>query len=135
MTLRGQKWGIPEIAPPPIFLDLGSLAHGLKMVQKAHPQCGPLRGQLPIVLFWAPEGEWGCVIGKGGFPAVCILGVGYERSTVCIFERASLKRRRSHCLRPQPSRCATGMDAPLLSVYIGEREKGKGEGEGDGSAI
>jgi len=87
---------------------------------KKHPPCGPLRGQLPIVWFWTPEGEWGCGIWKGGCPAVCILGGGYERPTVCIFERASPKRRGLHCVRPQPSRCATGMNAPLFSGYIGE---------------
>jgi len=54
-----------------------SLAHGPKMgVQKAPHTCGPLRGQLPIVLFWAREGEWGCGILKGWCPAVCILGGG-----------------------------------------------------------
>jgi len=59
-----------------IFLDLGSLAYAPKMLgaKSTHPPCGPLRCQLPIVWFWAPEGEWGCGIGKGGCTAVCISG-------------------------------------------------------------
>jgi len=89
-------------------------------VCKKQPPCGALRGQLPIVWFWSPEVELGSGIGMGGCPAVCILGGGYEMPTVCIFGRASPKTRGSHCVRPQRSRCATGMDAPLLSVYIGE---------------
>jgi len=58
---------------PQTFLDLGLLAHGAKMkgVKSTSP-CGPLRGQLPIVWFWAPEGEWGSGIGKGVCLAVLI---------------------------------------------------------------
>ena len=116
---EGPKMGVSQHCTTPTFLNLVSLAHGpQKGVQKA-PPCGPLRVQLPIVWFWAPEGEWGCGIWKGGCPAVCILGGGYERPTVCIFGRSSPKRW-SHCVRPQHSRCATGMDATFLSVYIGE---------------
>ena len=127
---EGPKMGVPKIAPH-FFFYLGSLAHGPKIRGgKSTPPCGPLRGQLRIVWFWVPEGEWGCGIGKAVCPAVCILGGGYERPTVCIFGRTSPKRRGSHCVRPQPGRCATGMDVPLLSVYIGEYEKGKGEGGG-----
>jgi len=113
--------GIPKLHPPPNFWFWGHLPMGPKSgVEKAPPPCVPLRGQLPMVWFWAPEIELVCGIGKGGCPAVCILGGGYERPTVCIFGRASPKRRGSHCVRPQRSRLATGMDAPLLSFYIVE---------------
>ena len=58
--------------------------------------------------------------GREGAPPYVFGAGGMEMPTLCIFGRASPKRRGSHCVRPQPSRCATGMDAPLLSVYIGE---------------
>jgi len=129
VTPRGPKWGFPNF--PPIFLDFGSLAHGPKIrVCKKHSLSVPLRGQLPIVSFWVPEGEWACGIGKGGCPHYVFWEGGMERPIVCIIGRASSKRRGSHCVRPQPSRCATGIDAPLLSGYIGVWKKGKGEGGG-----
>ena len=55
-----------------------------------------------------------------GAPPYVFWAGGMERPTVCIFGRAAPKRRGSHCVRPQASRCATGMDARLLSGYIGE---------------
>jgi hypothetical protein len=68
-----QNGGFPKLHPP-IFWDLGSLAHGPKMGgAKKHPPMWALWGQLSIVWFWAPEGEWGCGIGKGGCPAVCTM--------------------------------------------------------------
>jgi len=61
---------------------------------KSTPPCGTLRGQLPIVSFWAPEGEWGCGKGKGGCPAVCILGGGYGKAQRMYFwEGLSQKKR------------------------------------------
>jgi len=117
---RPKMGGSQNCTPPNFFVFFCHLPMGPKWgVQKA-PPCGSFRGQLPIVGFWAPEGNWGCGIGKGGCPAVCILRGGYGKPTVCIFGRASPKRRGSHCVRQQPSRCATGMDVPLLSGYIGE---------------
>ena len=41
---EGPKWGFPKLHPP-IFLDLGLLAHGSKMGgAKTPPPCVPLRG-------------------------------------------------------------------------------------------
>jgi len=78
---EGPKMGVPKIAPSPIFLNLVSLAHAPKMgFAKSTPPCVPLRGQLPIVRFWAADGEWGCGLGKGGCPAESILGGGYGKA-------------------------------------------------------
>ena len=99
VTSDGPKMGGSKIAPPKIGPLRGHLPMGPKWgVQKAPPKWAPL-GQLPIVGFWAPEGEWGWGIGKGGSTAVCILG-GMEKPTVCIFGRASPKRRGLHCVHP-----------------------------------
>jgi len=82
-------------------------------VQKA-PPCGPLWGQLPILWFWAPEGEWGCGIGKGGCPAVCILGGGTERPTVCIFGRSV---ELTSIVTPTPIILKTSYTLPTLLVF------------------
>ena len=74
---EGPKVGVPKIALPHFF----GFGVNCKWAQnggcKKHPKCVPLRGQLPIVWFWVPEGEWACGIGMEGCPAVCILGGGY----------------------------------------------------------
>ena len=63
----GPKMGVTKIAPLKFFWIWGHLPMGPKWGEaKSTPPCGTLRGQLPIVWFWAPEGEWGCAIGKGG---------------------------------------------------------------------
>jgi len=89
-----QNGGFPKL-PPPIFLDLGSLAHGPKFVgAKSTLPSGPLMGHLPINGFWAPEGEWVLGIGKGGCPAVCILGGGYGKAhRMHFWEGLSQKKR------------------------------------------
>jgi len=87
--------------------------------KSTHP-CGPLGGQLPIVWFWAREGEWGCGIGREGCPAVCILGGGYGKAHRMYFWEGLSQKKRVALRAPVPSRCATGLDAPLLSGYIGE---------------
>jgi len=76
-------------------------------------------GQLPIVGFWAPEGQWGWGIGKGGPSAVCILGGGMERPPVCMFGRASPQKEGCTAYIPRPSRKATGSEAALLACGIG----------------
>jgi len=95
VTPRGPKWVFPKIEPPQISLDLVSLAHGPKMGgAKSTPPCVPLRVQLPIFWFWAPEGEWGYGIGKGGCPVACILGEGYGKAHRMYFlEGLSQKKR------------------------------------------
>jgi len=98
VTPSGPKMGVPKLHPPN-WAPQGSIAHGPKMGgARSTPQVSPW-GQLPLVGFWAPEGEWGLGIGNGGSPAVCILG-GMEKPTVCIFGRASPKRRGLHCVHP-----------------------------------
>ena len=47
-----------KIAPRHIWALLRSLAHGPKMGVQLAPPNGPMWGQLPIVEFWAREGEW-----------------------------------------------------------------------------
>jgi len=70
------------------------------------PPCGPLWGQLPIVWFWAPEGQWGWGIGKGGM----------ERPTVCIFGRASPQKRVA--LRASPGLAAARLAGMLLCSCV-----------------
>jgi len=91
----------PKICTPQNWAPRGSLAHGPKMgVQVAPPPSGPMWGQLPIVGFWAPEGQWGWGIGKGGTPAVCILGGGYGKAhRMYVWEGLSPKRG-LHCVHP-----------------------------------
>jgi len=69
---------------------------------KKHPPCGPLRVQLPKVWFWAPEGKWGCEIGKGGCPAVCILGAGYGKAHRMYFWEGLYQKKRV-ALRAHPA--------------------------------
>jgi len=104
---------------PSTFLDLGSLAYGPKMVaaKSTHVPCGPLRGQLPLVWFWAPEGEWGCGIGKGGCPDVCILGGGCKGPPY-VFLGGPLPKEEGR------NACATSLDVarlawmPLCCLFI-----------------
>ena len=45
---EGPKMGVPKIAPPPLFLDLWSLAHGRKMGRaKRNPHVCPLGVSCP----------------------------------------------------------------------------------------
>ena len=90
----------------------GHLPMGPKWGCKKHPPCGPLRGQLPIVGFWAPEDEWDWGIGKGGSPAVCILGGGYGKAHRMYFwEGLSPKEGCTACI---PGRAAKRLAAMLI---------------------
>ena len=61
----------------------------------------------------------GLGIGKGGPHAVCILGGGMERPTVCMFGRASHQKEGCTACIPRPSRKATGSHGALLACGIG----------------
>ena len=112
--------GLPKLHPQ-FFWIWGHLPMGPKWgCAKSTPPCVPISGQLPIVWFWAPEGEWGCGIGKGGCPAICILGGGYRKAHRMYFWDGLSQKKRVALLAPTASRCTTGMDAPLMSGYIGE---------------
>jgi hypothetical protein len=74
---------------------------GRKWGCKQAPPSGPLWGQLPIVGFWAPEGGWGLGIGKGGSPAVCILGGGYGSAHRMYFWEGLSQKKRA-ALRASP---------------------------------
>jgi len=111
--------GFPKIAPPHFFGFGVTCPWAQKGGVQKHPPCGPHRGQMPIVWFWAPDGHWGCGIGKGDCPVVCILGGVYGKSHRMDFWEGLSQKKRVALRAPQPSRSATGMDA-LLSCYIGE---------------
>jgi len=57
---------------------------------------------------------------EGRVPHRIFWAVGMEKPTyVCLGGLLTKEVGRTACA-PQPSRCATSMDAPLLSGYIGE---------------
>jgi len=111
----GSKLASPKIGPSGVTCPWAQNG-GAK---KPRPS-GPLWGQLPIVGFWAPEGEWGLGIGKGGSTAVCILGGGRERPPYVFLGGPLPKEEGCTACIPWPSRCATGSEAGLLAGYIGE---------------
>jgi len=86
---------------------------------KKHPPSGPLWGQLPIVGFWAPEGEWGWEIGKCGSPPTYFEWGNGKAHRMNFWEGLSPKEGCTACI-PRPGRYATGSNAGLLSGYIGE---------------
>jgi len=85
-------------------------------VQKAPPMRA-LRGQLPLVWFWAPEVELGCGIGKGGCPTVCILG-GSMKGSPYVFLGGPLPKEegRTACAHSVAAARLTWM--PLFCLFI-----------------
>jgi len=88
--------------------------------KSTHPS-GPLRGQLPIVWFSAPEGEWGCGIWKGGCPAVCVFWAAAMRGPPYVFLGGPLPKEEG-CTACAPSLAAARLACMslCLSGYIGE---------------
>ena len=129
LMLRGLKLKNGQVTPdgpkmvgsklhPQIGPILGSLAHGPKMgVQVAPPPSGPMWGQLPIVGFWAPEGEWGWEIGKCGSPPTYFEWGNGKAHRMNFWEGLSQKKRVA--LRFAPSLAAARLAwMPLCCLVI-----------------